>query len=650
MSEPLRPPLPPEGVALALSRFVAAMPNLPTVLGVPVIRHLPGRRIPPGAFVLAWGRKVSGLAAERFAARRGLPVLHVEDGFVRSVHPGRAHPPLSISLDDRGVYYDAHTPSRLEILAASPRTPDELARAARLAALWRDGRISKYNHAPEYRGELPGSFVLAVDQTFGDGSIRHGMAGPRSFTHMLEAALDEHPDKTVILKVHPEVVSGKKRGHFDMAAVSRLDRVRVFSGDVHPAGLLERAAAVYVVTSQMGFEGLLWGRPVSTFGMPFYAGWGLTADALPPPGRRAPISLERLTHAALVEYPRYVDPETGVSCEPERVMEWMALQRRCRERFPGAILARGFPPRRHAAVRRVFQAARVRFSGPEGRPRPGEAIAVPDGANTRGIAGTVFRLSSGLFPGAGLDAGYGEPLCALVDEPGQSLETFLATAVFPPDILERAARLRRTIVSRGLTLCPGGTGTFTRPEGSSRVVLAVGEGPDPDAEAGFLGRVRHREPDAYLVYKPALHILKTSRPRLYAVAGDSHFNVLMPSASMHLLLSQVDAVHVRISVAGLDALLLGKDVYCHARPFFAGWGLTRDAQNVHRRPRSLSLDELVAGSLLLYPAYVSGKTGYFCSPEHHLDELDMAEKGKSGILLKLARAIAMRLRAGLRTI
>ena len=39
-----------------------------------------------------------------------------------------------------------------------------------------------------------------------------------------------------------------------------------------------------------------------------------------------------LVYAALVEYPRYVDPETGQRCELERAIEWMALQRRMARR------------------------------------------------------------------------------------------------------------------------------------------------------------------------------------------------------------------------------------------------------------------------------------------------------------------------------
>ena len=37
------------------------------------------------------------------------------------------------------------------------------------------------------------------------------------------------------------------------------------------------------MTSTLGFEALLRGKPVTTLGAPFYAGWGLTTDS----GRRA---------------------------------------------------------------------------------------------------------------------------------------------------------------------------------------------------------------------------------------------------------------------------------------------------------------------------------------------------------------------------
>jgi capsular polysaccharide export protein len=49
----------------------------------------------------------------------------------------------------------------------------------------------------------------------------------------------------------------------------------------------------------------------------------------------------------------------------------------------------------------------------------------------------------------------------------------------------------------------------------------------------------------------------------------------------------------------------------------------------------LTLDALVAGALILYPAYVSQVTGYFTTPERALDELlDWRASGPTNSLLR----------------
>ncbi len=87
------------------------------------------------------------------------------------------------------------------------------------------------------------------------------------------------------------------------------------------------------------------------------------------------------------------------------------------------------------------------------------------------------------------------------------------------------------------------------------------------------------------------------------------------------LLTVVDEVHVLTSLAGFEALLRGKTVTCYGQPFYVGWGLTHDLVPLTRRIRRLTLDELVAGALILYPTYVSRTTGKFTTPERALDEL-----------------------------
>jgi len=87
---------------------------------------------------LAWGRKPSAAKAERWAAAQGVPVWRLEDGFLRSVELGNVDAPLSVVVDDQGIYYDADVPSRLEALVRRPLAEAEHARAQRLVARWRD--------------------------------------------------------------------------------------------------------------------------------------------------------------------------------------------------------------------------------------------------------------------------------------------------------------------------------------------------------------------------------------------------------------------------------------------------------------------------------------------------------------------------------
>jgi len=278
------------GEAITFSRGIRRLQGLAGLLGVDRVRQHLWSYSPasPNALVLGWGRKRSFHRAQAYARRHGLDCISLEDGFLRSVGLGRNELPLSIVMDDLGIYYDASTPSRLESQIAAPHSDEQHARARALVEQWREGRVSKYNQAREVGLPLAlrQPYVLVIDQTRGDASIRYGQADAPSFQRMLDAALAENPDCTVLLKIHPEVMVGSKRGHFDLSVVGRLPGVQVLGQDVHPVSLIEHAEAVYAVTSQVGFEGLLWGKRVRTFGMPFYAGWGLTQDDLPAPERR----------------------------------------------------------------------------------------------------------------------------------------------------------------------------------------------------------------------------------------------------------------------------------------------------------------------------------------------------------------------------
>lgn len=79
------------------------------------------------------------------------------------------------------------------------------------------------------------------------------------------------------------------------------------------------------------------------------------------------------------------------------------------------------------------------------------------------------------------------------------------------------------------------------------------------------------------------------------------------------------------SLAGFEALLRGVKVVTYGTPFYAGWDLTEDRDlnpdARQRRNRRISLDELVAGCLILYPRYADRRGRLLPGPEQVLDEL-----------------------------
>ncbi|MCC5989280.1 MAG: capsular polysaccharide biosynthesis protein [Pararhodobacter sp.] len=280
----------------------------------------------------ATGRGLIGWAS---AVPEDFDGLRVEDGFLRSRGLGAAlTPPQSLVVDDLGIYYDPHRESRLERLIAAPLPPGGAARARALIDAINQAGLTKYNTGADasafgariaaLRAERPDAAVILVPgQVEDDASISLGAADIRTNRALLQAARAAHPGAIVLYKPHPDIEAGLRPGAVpDAHAIADL----VVAG-IDAASLLAHVDIVWTITSGLGFEALLRGKRVSCLGVPFYAGWGLSDDRAETPARRrdaAPVTIEALAHAALIAYPRYLDPLTGAPCPPELIVERLA--------------------------------------------------------------------------------------------------------------------------------------------------------------------------------------------------------------------------------------------------------------------------------------------------------------------------------------
>lgn len=305
------------------------------ITGFEPVRWSPPFQRPDFGCVVGWGLKPTSSRARELSMQTDASYIALEDGFIRSIDPGPEQPPLSLVIDRIGVHYDATCRSELEILITrSTYNFDDtrLERATNGISLLRDNAVSKFNHAPYLTEEELGldpdrrsGRVLVIDQTAGDSSISFGQASASSFRRMFEAACDENPDAEIVVKLHPEVVSGRKQGH--LGHVQDDQHIKVVRDNVNPWSLIEAVDKVYVVTSQVGMEALIADREVVCFGAAFYAGWGMTDDRIEMPRRRARPSFEQLFAAIYFDYSRYVSPVSCREISFEEAVDWIVTHK-----------------------------------------------------------------------------------------------------------------------------------------------------------------------------------------------------------------------------------------------------------------------------------------------------------------------------------
>ncbi|HET8534965.1 MAG TPA: capsule biosynthesis protein, partial [Sphingomicrobium sp.] len=252
--------------------------------------------------------------------RRGVQLIEVEDGFIRSAGLGAdCVPPLSIIVDRLGPHFDPSYPSELEqLLEESQFSAELLERAKSVREAVVESGVSKYSAGHKHlEPRRPGRrHVLVTGQVEDDRAVVSGGGGLTSNLELLRRVRAIEPDAYLLYKPHPDIEAGHRAGAIsDDVCLTVADEI---VRDEPISALLDLAGEIHVNTSLAGFEALMRGKPVTTHGVPFYAGWGLTRDLAPTPSRRTrTLTLDELVAAVLLLYPRYLDPVTRLPCPAE---------------------------------------------------------------------------------------------------------------------------------------------------------------------------------------------------------------------------------------------------------------------------------------------------------------------------------------------
>lgn len=629
--------------------ILARKAQLEPMLGRPLHAFKTGMRLAQDDVLVGWGQKANTRQIKQKAHDLGLPYWQLEDGFIGYIgHPARGGKAVSLIADPVGIYYDARQPSRLEQLIATPCDDSMLARAdALISELLRLG-ITKYNCYAADSG-LPDALaarlhndarpkVLLIDQVAGDLSIPGALASEADFIEMVAAARRNHPDARLLLRTHPDTRLGKKRG---VLAQMQLDDVELVTEHCHPHALLNEVEAVYTVSSQMGFEALLLGKAVYCFGMPFYTGWGLTHDSKQCERRQAQISLPQLVAAALILYPRYLDPVLGQRCEVEQVLEVIAGQLTPTPRYRRLYMV-GFSLWKRAFMRAFCQplATELRFvRTPPAQLAADEQVLVW-GSRYPELANPI-RVEDGFIRSRGLGSNLCRPSSLSIDPVGiyfdsrrpSGLEQLLNEQPLNEQALARGAALVDLLRQHGVSKYNVGTvQPFTPPGDGRSLVLVVGQ-VDGDASIltgspvirsneQLLWAVRAARPEAHILFKPHPDVVAGNRAgAISAECLASCVDSQVLDLGLTSLYPHVDELHTMTSLSGFEGLVQGVKVTTWGQPFYSGWGLTEDIHPAERRQRTLPLAALVYLTLVAYPRYIDWQSGLWMSPEQLIRQL-----------------------------
>jgi len=288
-----------------------------------------------GGRILSWaGRTDADFEAN--CAGNGLPLVRIEDGFLRSVGLGAGLARgAMLAADDLGIYYDPSRPSRLEVLLRDyDLTPEETARGNVLIDLILKAKVSKYNFGTTRSFDFPAgkTKILVPGQVADDAAIRKSRSAtidcvntPNVNLDLLRLARARNPDAYLVFKPHPDVETGLRKGRVSrQEALAFADDI---AEDANIIDLIEAVDAVETFSSLSGFEALLRGKIVYVHGAPFYAGWGLCEDLTPLEGRGRHRCLAELVYLSLVIYARTIDPVTLLPCTPEFLVSRLTEQR-----------------------------------------------------------------------------------------------------------------------------------------------------------------------------------------------------------------------------------------------------------------------------------------------------------------------------------
>lgn len=535
--------------------------------------------------------------------------------------------------------------------------------------------LSKYNSATEnYNTQTINNNdkknLLLIDQVQEDLSVKYSNSSKQEFIQLFEDSLKLYDSYNIYIKAHPASNTGYLEELYINSPQDIKDKITLIKENINSINLLKQIDCVFTVCSLLGFEALLLNKEVHCYGSAFYSNWGLTQDKQLISRRQAKLTIQELFAISYILCTKYINPSTNKETNIFYTLKLLQKQKEVNIKNKGDIYFFSFhwfnkfwkyfswfnmQSLKRDRIRKYLSSTNNKIYFPENIQHAQELGInkhskiytwgnrekfVPNLENlVEELNNKLGHIEDGFIRSVGLGSDCIMPMSLACDQTGvyydhssnSELFNILNNYTFNTRIINYAKQIKQLIIKNNISkynvqykeLDPESE-LFNLPKDRKKI-LTIGQVPKDasivkstefpvNSNLRLLKEVRKQNPDAFIIFKVHPDMLAGNRKsdRVPGYQLLQHCDYIDCSTNAIQLLDFIDEVHTMTSLTGFEALVRGIPVVTYGRPFYAGWGLTQDNLPQTNKQRKLSIDELIAGTLILYPYYLDPKTNQIC--------------------------------------
>lgn len=568
---------------------------------------------------------VRWISDKETAKREHIDILNIDIGFISEVNNLKGI--VSICLDSKGMHHLKE--SDIHECIAHKRTNKELKRALAAIKYKNDNYISQYNEfgvndfneAPRH----PRNNIIIIDEEIKCPSVIASGCGQSDFEKMIYSAHKNYPDSKIIIYKKQKQKKGSSfatnMSKNTLKLVSENKRIHITDAPINPIQLIKQSNTVYTISSTLGFEACLLNKEVHVYGKPFYYGYGLTIDYRD--SSKEIKSKEEVFYGAYIDYCRYINPISNVLCQIEDVLELAATNIPINPK--SQIIIKSNNKNLNTNLKKLMYKFSIKI------PSFNRNFYNTIVGHKEHKAGDCTYIEESFIRSKTEESISDKPIALTIDSKGRygdhQSESDLIEMLNNHTCTEREISRAKAIteISKSIKNNETYNEEYLNYED---YILIIGQDEsdvnDKNSRNNYTNEDTIRVGKERFPNKKVIYLKGRSNytPKTCEASDLITIKETINNEQLKHLISKCICVFTITSKLAIQALVMGKHVYCLGYPFYYGWGLTESEINLPKRVRNLSLVEFIGIYIIRHTTYYNYDMELYVRAEEAIHNLE----------------------------